>query len=85
VRRAFQEDPAGEHAQYKLMFADSQSEYDRFEEQLRIADSAFKQFREMQTDKGMDAKDFAGAKQTLRDRLSVLDGELNRHLATNMV
>ena len=46
-----------------------------------MADRAFKQFRRMQTDPDMDAKDFAGAKQTLRERLKLLDDELNRHLA----
>ena len=29
----------------------------------------------------MDTRDFAGAKQTLRERLKLLDDELNRHLA----
>ena len=36
----------------------------------------------MQTDPEMDAKDFVGAKQTLREQLNFLDDELNRHLAS---
>jgi hypothetical protein len=35
----------------------------------------------MQTQHGMDAKDFAEAKQTLRSRLKALEDELNRYLA----
>ncbi len=81
VKKAFQESRVGVAFQQKFMFPDDQDEYDRFEEQLRIADSAFRQFRDMQTNKGMDAKDFASAKQMLRDRLVTMEDELNRHLA----
>jgi len=81
VRRVFKENPSGKQAQYKLMLGETQSEYDRFEEQVELADRAFKQFRRMQTESDMDPKDFASSKQTLRERLKRLDDELNRHLA----
>ena len=78
VRRAFKESPGG---QTKLLLGDSPEAYQRFEEQVELADRAFSQFREMQTEHGMDAKEFVDAKQTLRERLKTLDEELNRYLA----
>ncbi|MGH9849333.1 MAG: Eco57I restriction-modification methylase domain-containing protein, partial [Blastocatellia bacterium] len=53
----------------------------RIDESAEIADRAFKRFREMQTAREMDAKQFAGAKQELRRRLKELDDELDRYLA----
>jgi hypothetical protein len=78
VRRAFKEGPGG---QTKLLLGDSSDAYQRFEEQVELTDRAFKQFRDMQTEHGMDAKEFVSAKQTLRERLKALDEELNRYLA----
>ena len=52
------------------------------EDRAELADRAFRRFRAMQTDYGMDASDFAGAKLELRERLDALRGELNRYLAT---
>jgi hypothetical protein len=81
VRRIFREKPSGKQVQFNLMLGDKQDAYGRFDDQLKIADSAFRQFRDMQTQQGMDAKDFAEAKQTLRSRLKALEDELNRYLA----
>ena len=81
VRRVFREKPSGKQVQYNLMLGDKQDAYARFDDQVKIADSAFRQFRDMQTRHGMDAKDFAEAKQTLRSRLKALEDELNRYLA----
>jgi hypothetical protein len=81
VRRVFKENPIGKQTQYKLMLGKAQSEYDRFEEQVEMADRAFKQFHRMQTDPDMDSKDFTSAKKRLRERLKALNDELNRHLA----
>ena len=78
VRRAFKEGPSG---QGKLLLGDSADAYQRFEEQVELADRAFSQFRDMQTEHGMDAKEFVNAKQTLRERLKALQDELNRYLA----
>lgn len=78
VRRVFKEDS---HKQGKLPFGETLSAYQRFEEQVELADAAFRQFRAMQSDKGMDAKNFADAKINLRKRLKALEDELNRHLA----
>ncbi|MGE3152020.1 MAG: DNA methyltransferase [Nitrospiraceae bacterium] len=51
------------------------------EENAEIADRAFQKFHEMQTEHGMEAKDFAEAKEELRRRLQTLEDELNRYLA----
>ena len=52
------------------------------EERAELADRAFRRFRTMQTDYGMDASDFAEAKLELRERLDALRAELDRYLAT---
>ncbi len=51
------------------------------DEKAEIAARAFEKFREMQTEHGMDAREFHGAKQNLRQRLDALDDELDRYLA----
>jgi hypothetical protein len=81
VRRVFREKPSGKQVQYNLMLGDKKDAYAKFDDQLKIADSAFSEFRGMQTRHGMDAKDFAEAKQILRSRLKALEDELNRYLA----
>lgn len=53
----------------------------RIEESAEIADRAFQKFHEMQTEHGMDSKDFAEAKLELRKRLKTLEDELSRDLA----
>ena len=58
-----------------------QDEVDRIVEDAEIVDRAFKTFRQMQTQHGMDAKQFTLAKTELRDRLNKLRGQLDRHLA----
>ena len=52
------------------------------EERAELAARAFRRFRAMQTDYGMDAADFASAKLDLRERLDDLRAELDRYLAT---
>ena len=52
------------------------------EERAELADRAFRRFRAMQTDHGMDASEFAEAKLDLRERLDALRAELDRYLAT---
>src|SRR5579883_1820594 len=58
-----------------------QKEVDRIIEEAEIVDRAFKKFRQMQTDYGMDAKEFSQAKADLRNRLAKLRSELDRYLA----
>jgi hypothetical protein len=53
----------------------------RIEEEAEIADRAFRNFREMQTEQGMEPSDFAEAKETLRARLKKLTNELDLFLA----
>jgi hypothetical protein len=64
--------------QFKLDYQDDAS---RIDEKAELADRAFQRFRQMQTEFGMDAKDFRGAKKELRRRLAELNDELNRYLA----
>lgn len=78
VKTALTRDPSG---QLKLIDAKSQAALKRIEESAEIADRAFHKFHEMQTEHGMDAKEFASAKQELRRRLDALGEELDRYLA----
>lgn len=64
--------------QFKLDYQDDAS---RIDEKAEQADRAFQRFRQMQTEFGMDAEDFRGAKKELRRRLAELNDELNRYLA----
>jgi Eco57I restriction-modification methylase len=54
---------------------------DRIETQAEQAAAAFRLFREMQTDKGVDQKDLIEGKRLVRERLRALDDELNLYLA----
>ncbi len=54
---------------------------DRIEEKAQDIDRLFGLFRQMQTEQGMEAKDFADAKLELQQRLKALEDELNRYLA----
>ena len=60
----------------------SESSIPEIEERAEIADRAFRKFREMQIDQGMDANNFANAKLDLRSRLDNLRSELNLYLAS---
>ena len=53
----------------------------QIEERAEIADRAFRQFRAMQTERGMDAGRFADTKLELRRRLDELRNELDEYLA----
>ena len=53
----------------------------RIEERAEIADRAFRKFREMQAERGMDAGAFAATKVELRKRLDELRDELDEYLA----
>ncbi len=53
----------------------------QIEERAEIADRAFRKFREMQTEHGMDASEFAVTKVELRKRLDDLRNELDLYLA----
>ena len=53
----------------------------RLQETAEIASRAFQMFRQMQTEHGMDARQFTAAKVELRTRLDSLRQELDRYLA----
>ncbi|HEV2455799.1 MAG TPA: DNA methyltransferase [Verrucomicrobiae bacterium] len=78
VKRCLKEFGGG---QMRLGVEDELNSYSRFAERVDMADRAFHQFRQMQTERGMDARDFLTAKQNLRERLKLLKDELNRYLA----
>jgi hypothetical protein len=63
----------------KLAFYKNQ--VDRIVEEAGIVELAFQRFREMQIGRGMNAKEFAGAKKELRERLKKLTDELDQYLA----
>lgn len=63
------------------VLAFAKSEVDRIVEDADVVDRAFKNFREMQTEHGMDVKKFTQAKLDLRKRLDKLRAELDRYLA----
>jgi len=70
-----------EGGQKKILFGESIETMTHIEENAEIADRAFKRFQEMQTELGMDAKDFSTAKQELNNKLKALEDELDRYLA----
>ena len=78
IRQAVERERGG---QRKLAFSDSQEEVARIEEAAEIANRAYQQFRTMQTEHGMDARQFADAKVQLRKRLDALGDELDCYLA----
>ena len=78
VRKVFTEDTDG---QGKLQFGEVLSAFERFEEQVELADHQFKLFRKMQTDPEMDLKKLAETKEGLQESLKDLEEELNGHLA----
>ena len=53
----------------------------KIDEQAELADRAFRMFHEMQTDRNMDARKFAGAKLKLRRQLDKLRDKLDRYMA----
>ncbi len=78
VREAFMTDGDGQH---RMLYPQEKEQLKRIEEEAKDADDIFSLFREMQTEQGMDAGAFAGAKAELRKRLDGLRTELDQHLA----
>ena len=87
VREAITTSEAGVHKQTALMFGEKVDAMDQIEEKAEFADRAFKNFRQMQTGFGMDAKDFSkdfvDAKQKLGNKLTALGDELDHYLASD--
>jgi len=65
----------------KLADDELKAEVKRIVEEAEIVDKAYRKFQEMQTNFAMDARAFADAKRSLRERLNKLAAELNRYLA----
>ncbi len=54
----------------------------KIQEEAEIVERAFEKFHQMQTRYGMNAREFAAAKQELRSRLKSLAGRLDEYLAS---
>jgi len=67
--------------QRKMLSAEDEANLKTIEENAEVADLAFKEFHEMQTQHNMDSKEFTKAKTDLRYFLNKLDSELDRYLA----
>lgn len=82
VVKAITTTKAGDVEQGRLLFGEETDTMRKLEENADIADRAFKRFREMQIERGMDSKDFADAKEELSSRLKLLSDELDLYLAS---
>ena len=65
----------------RLADAALKADVDRIVEEAEVVDRAFRKFHEMQTEYGMDAREFAAQKQDLRQRLGTLADQLDHYLA----
>lgn len=65
----------------KLKFNQIEKELQRIEEEAEIVERAYLKFHEMQTEYGMDAREFSDQKRGLREKLNTLKDELDRYLA----
>jgi len=80
ARKTFSEKIDGKQKQTTLPFGETVDAYQQFEDNLLIAEKTFKQFRVQQTTHG--GKVTGQDKQTLRNRLKILDDELDCYLAS---
>jgi hypothetical protein len=78
IHRAAEREMSG---QGRLVFGETEKALRRIEEDAEIVERAFQKFHEMQTEHGMDAREFVAQKQELRLRLKRLAEELDRYLA----
>ncbi len=78
IQDAFVASPDGRG---RILFPEDKAEMERIEEDAECAARAFRKFREMQTDYGMDASKHAEGKSELQKRLTALRAELDRYLA----
>ena len=78
IQDAFVASPDGRG---RILFPEDKAELERIEEDAECAARAFRKFREMQTDYGMDASKHAEGKSELQKRLTALRAELDRYLA----
>ncbi len=69
--------------QQRMLYPEDVAKLKRIEEDAEIADRAFRQFRDMQTERKMDAVEFTISKTKLRKRLDNLRVELDQNLAGN--
>ena len=77
IQDAFVASPDGRG---RILFPEDKAELERIEEDAECAARAFRKFREMQIDHGMDASKHAEGKRDLQKRLAALRTELDRYL-----
>ena len=78
IRRAAEKETSG---QGKLVFGQTEKALQRIEEEAEIVERAYQKFHEMQTEYGMDAREFSDQKRALREKLNKLQrgiGPLSR-------
>ena len=78
IRRAAEKETSG---QGKLVFGQTEKALQRIEEEAEIVERAYQKFHEMQTEYGMDAREFSDQKRVLREKLNKLKDELDLYLA----
>jgi len=78
IRKAAEKEITG---QGKLVFGQTEKALQRIEEEAEIVERAYQKFHEMQTEYGMDAREFSDQKRVLREKLNKLKDELDRYLA----
>ena len=78
IRNAAEKETSG---QGKLVFGQTEKALQRIEEEAEIVDRAYQKFHEMQTEYGMDAREFSDQKRELRQKLNKLKNELDCYLA----
>jgi hypothetical protein len=78
IRNAAEKETSG---QGKLVFGQTDKALQKIEEEAEIVERAYQKFHEMQTEYGMDAREFADQKRVLREKLNKLKDELDRYLA----
>ena len=78
IRRAAERDAAG---QGRLVYSEIEEDIRRMEEDAEVIEREFQMFHKMQTEYGMNAHEFAAAKQKLRSQLGKLADELDCYLA----
>ena len=77
VRAAAERESTG---QSRLVFGEIEAHIKRIEEDAEISGRAFREFQDMQTERGISPKKFSATKGDLRSRLKKLTGELDRFL-----
>ena len=64
-----------------MIFGQTEKALQRIEEEAEVVERAYQKFHEMQTEYGMDAREFSDQKRVLREKLKKLEKELDYYFA----